>query len=395
MSSYRYTAEDHTGRRVSGELEAHSAAIAIETLIAQRLSPLRVCETRTEDIPKLSYGDAGRLCLEVSRLMIAGIPLESGALLAAEAQESRAARKTLERAAGRLARGDGPGLAFDGLDGAPGRALSAIMAAGERSGRLADALGAAAPLFAATARFREKIVSLMLYPAVVSVTALSVLVVFLLVVIPSLRPVLEGLGDNLPASARWMLAIADAAPGILVAVLVGALIVIALNQFSAVRTRMARILDRLALGPMGLGVAAAVDTALFARLFAALLKAGTPAGDAMAEASSAMSNTILKDKLHAAASDVREGASLDHALMSALGERHLIVQASRLGGRGGNFAGLVSEAGMTLAERAETRLERLAAMAGPMIIIALGLVIGLMVITLFSSLAALPDAATL
>tara|TARA_R110002073_G_scaffold69054_6_gene171343 strand:- start:42865 stop:44052 length:1188 start_codon:yes stop_codon:yes gene_type:complete len=395
MSSFRYTAEDRSGTRVSGELEADSAALAIEVLIGQRLTPLRVSQTRAEDIPKLSYGDAARLAREVSRLMVAGIPLESGAMLAAEAQESRAARKTLERAASRLARGDGPGLAFDGLDGAPGGALSAIMAAGERSGRLADALGAAAPLFAATARFREKIVSLMLYPAVVSVTAISVLVIFLLVVIPSLRPVLEGLGDNLPASARWMLAIADAAPGVLVTVLVGALIVIALNQFSVVRARMARLLDRLALGPMGLGVAAAVDTALFARLFAALLKAGTPAGDAMAEASSAMSNTILKGKLQASANDVREGASLDHALMSALGERHLIVQASRLGARGGSFADLVSEAGMTLAERAETRLERLAAMAGPMIIIVLGLVIGLMVITLFSSLAALPDAATL
>ena len=395
MSSFRYTAEGHDGRRVSGEIEADTAALAIEALMAQRLSPLRVSETRTSDIPKLSYQDTARLSLEVSRLMLAGIPLESGALLAAEAQESRAARKTLERAASRLARGDGPGLAFDGLDGAPGGALSAIMAAGERSGRLADALGAAAPLFAATARFRAKIVSLMLYPAVVSVTALSVLVIFLLVVIPSLRPVLEGLGENLPTSARWMLAIADAAPGVLVAALIGALIVIALNQVSAVRSRMALLMDRLALGPMGLGVAAAVDTALFARLFGALLKAGTPAGEAMAEASAAMSNTVLRGLLQSSANDVREGASLDHALMSALGERHLIVQASRLGARGGSFADLVSEAGMTLAERAETRLERLAALAGPMIIILLGLVIGLMVITLFSSLAALPDAATL
>ena len=395
MSSFRYTAEGHDGRRVSGEIEADTAALAIEALMAQHLSPLRVSETRISDIPKLSYQDTARLSLEVSRLMLAGIPLESGALLAAEAQESRAARKTLERAASRLARGDGPGLAFDGLDGAPGGALSAIMAAGERSGRLADALGAAAPLFAATARFRAKIVSLMLYPAVVSVTALSVLVIFLLVVIPSLRPVLEGLGENLPTSARWMLAIADAAPGVLVAALIGALIVIALNQVSAVRSRMALLMDRLALGPMGLGVAAAVDTALFARLFGALLKAGTPAGEAMAEASAAMSNTVLRGLLQSSANDVREGASLDHALMSALGERHLIVQASRLGARGGSFADLVSEAGMTLAERAETRLERLAALAGPMIIILLGLVIGLMVITLFSSLAALPDAATL
>ena len=390
---YRYRAREATGRQVSGDLEAPSQARAVETLLAQGLSPVRVRPVPDGRLARLTYADVARMSAELAGLVGAGVPLESGSTMVADAQDSKAARRVLRRGAGRLADGDGPGKAFGDLPGAPGRALSAIMAAGERSGRLADALLAAAPLFAATARFRDKIVSLLLYPAIVSVTALGVLIVFLLVVIPSLRPVLEGLGDAIPASAAMLLTVSDAAPDVLAAMLVAILAGIVAGQWPQLRHRMARLRDRILLSPAGFGLVGGIDTALFARLFAAVLKAGTPAGDALGEAAAAVSNSVLREKLEHAAERVRGGETLGPALTAALGERSLIVQASRLGDRSGRFADLVAQAGLTLAERAEVRLERLAALAGPLIILALGGLIGALVIALFSSLTSLPDAA--
>jgi type II secretory pathway component PulF len=394
MSTYRYIARKD-GQRIRGELEATGKQHAIDTLLARRVSPIEVEQAEAEKLPVLKYKDASRLCSEIARMTSAGVPLEAGVALAAEAQESKAARQVLERASTRLTNGDGPAKAFDGLQGAPGRALSAVVAAGERSGRLADALKSAAPLFSSTAKFREKIVSLLLYPAAVSVTAVAVIVVFMLVVIPALRPLLEDLGEELPTSAAIMLAMSDGAPSFFIAILASIMIAIFLGQIPSIRQAMAKVRDQIALSPVGLGLAQAVDMALFSSLFAALLKAGTPAGDAISEASGAISNTILKSRLNDAAGAVREGTSLDVALAEALGERHIIVQASRLGAKGGSYAELVSEAGMTLSERAEVRLERLAAMASPLITIVLGFMIGMMVLALFSSLTALTDAATL
>lgn len=395
MRTFRYIATDRAGRKRRGELYAASPKAAVETLVSRRLSPIKVTPAPDERAPRLRYKDVGQLAKEIARLVSAGVPLESGAKLAAQAQESKAARLALERASTRLAAGDRPGRAFAGFEGAPGRALSAIVAAGERSGRLADALSSAAPLFVATARFREKIVSLLLYPAVVAVTALSVLLVFLLVVVPSLRPVLEGLGEEIPTSARVLLSVSDSTPVVLSSLLIGLLAVILLAQIPALRKRMRRVSDNIALGPLGFGLSASIDTALFSRLFAALLKAGTPAGDAIEEASRAVSNSILASRLSAAAAEVRQGVALNEAMEQAFGSKNLIVQATRLSGQGGDFAGLISEAGLTLADRAETKLERMASLAGPLIIIALGAVVGLMVVALFSSLAALPDAATI
>ena len=362
-------------------------------IAARRLAPIRVEPAPKRGGDQLNYRDAARLAAELSRFIASGIPLEEGARLAAEAQDSVAARRALGHAASRLSAGAGPGEAFNNFGGAPGQALSAIIRAGERAGRLADALGAAAPLFSATAKFRERIVSLLIYPAVVGLTAIGVLTVFLLVVIPSLRPVLEDLGDAMPAGARVLLSVSDAAPFVLATVLLAVLAGILLVQVPSFRETLDRWRDRFVMSPVGLGIAASIETALFARIFAALLKAGTPVGDAIEDASAAVSNSILREKLSFAAGVVRQGGELSGALSGALGERNLIVQAGRLGNRGGGFAELVSDAGLSLSERAEIRLERLAAIAGPMIIIVLGSMIGLFVITLFSSLASLPDAA--
>lgn len=393
MERFLYIAKSNRGRRIRGEIEAADQAAAVEALLGRQLLPLRVRAGGHSPAKALSYKDAARLSSELARLLSAGVPFETALRLMADAHNTQALQRILQTAAARLSEGSGAARAFAGIQGAPGHALTAIIASGERSGQLAGALEAAAPLFASTARFREKIVSLLTYPAVVGVTAIAVILVFLLVVIPSLRPVLEGLGEDIPTGARWLLDTASLAPAVFAGLLVLLLAIILSAQFPAIRASIQKARHRLALSPAGLGLSLSIDTALFATLFGALLRAETPAGDALEEAGGAVSNTILKARLLEAARRVREGRALEAALADALGEQNLVVRASRIGGRTSHFADLVAEAGATLADRAETRLERLASLAGPLIIIMLGLAIGIMTVTLFSSLSSLPDAA--
>lgn len=390
---FAFKAYTRSGKVERGEVEAPSEKAAFDLLAARGLEPLVVKKQALKSSRALTYAQSGQIARELARLTRAGIALEAAVKLCAQAQASSTARQVLDVAAERFSAGRGPGHAFAGLEGAPGRALGAVMQAGENSGRLADALDAAAPLFLATAKFRAKILSLMIYPIIVASAALIVLLIFLLVVIPALRPVLLELGDDMPLSAQALLWSAQAAP-------VGAIIALILllggilaNQFEIVRARLQSIRDQLALGPLGLGLPLAVESAVFARLLAALLKAERAAGDAIDDASRAVSNGVLRRRLQAGAQTVREGASLAGALEAALGPSSLVVQAARLGARSSGFADLVSEAGLTLAERAEERLERLAAVAGPVIILGLGVLIGSLVVALFTSLTALSDAA--
>lgn len=392
---FRYRALRRDGRSERGELEAATRPAAAAELARRRLSPTRIDPVAGREPAVLGYREAGQLGQELARLSRAGVPLENGLRLAAEAHARAVTRQQLLSIADDLAEGARPAQAFDQLGGVPGKALASIIRAGERSGGLEPALDAAAPLLVATARFREKAMSLLLYPAIVTSTAVIVLVVFLTVVIPSLRPALEGLGDAMPMATRALLAFSDVVPSLLVGVLSVSLIVILINQIAVVRRRFLRWRDLALMGPMGLGLATAIDEALFARLFAALVRAGNPVGEALSDASRSVANMILAERLVDAAGRVRTGGSLGAALEACFGPSHLITRAAALGRRSGSFGDMIEEAGNVLAERAEQRLERVASIAGPAIIIVLGVFVGGFVITLFSSLMVLTDAATL
>lgn len=386
MSGWRYTARRPDGGLERGELAASGREAALAALIARGLSPLGL-RPRARGA-RLGYERAARLASELARLAAAGVALETALGLAAEAEAHPASRAALGHAAAALARGAGPAEAFGGLEDAPGRVLAAAIRAGERSGDLAGALRAVAPLLEAAAGFRGRIATLMLYPAAVALTSFGVLAVFFAAVVPALRPVLEE-GDG---SAGWLLAASAAAPVTLaiLAALLAALLAAA--QVPELRRRLAALRDRLLLTPAGFGLVAGIETALFARLFAALLASGAPAGEAMEEAGAALGNGVLRARLAAAAAAVREGVAPADALSAALGERSLVVRAARLGARSGGLSDMLAEAGGLLAARASARLERTAALAAPAMVIVLGVIVGALVMALFSALTALPGA---
>lgn len=390
--AWRYTARSPEGRRLSGLLDLSDRQQVLDELLARGLTPLSVKPVKNATAA-LSYERSARLAGELARLSASGLPLETALSLAADIEQHGPTRAALDQAARKLSDGAGPGAAFDALDGSAGKVLAAAIRAGERSGDLSEALGSVAPVLASTAQFRSRFATLMLYPAAVSVTSFGVLAVFFLYVLPTLRPVLEQAGE-FTGSARVLFAISDALPlliTILAILLAGGLV---LSRFPDVKAFLKRLRDRISLSPIGLGLSKTSETALFARLYGALIASGAPAAEAISEAADALSNTILKDRLNAAADEVRAGGTQADALAEALGEDDLIARATRIGDKASLAAPLILEAGNVLVDRAGQKLERAAALAAPLIIIILGGVIGAIVATVFSTLASLPNALT-
>lgn len=395
MKRFKYKALDATGRTQSGRIDTPSESQVDGQLRRRGLTLLDLQELPERLGPRLSYKEVAILSSELSRTIHAGVPLERGLKLCQHAGASRVLNENLERISDLLTAGATPSEAFSGLQGSPGEALAAIVTSGEQAGRLGQALSASAPLFAGIARFREKMISLLMYPLIVAITAVAVLAVFMMVVVPSLRPVLQDLGDQLPMSAELLLTLSELAPMVMTGGLVSGLIFILLCQQPRFRKGISIFKHRLLASSVMGETFTGMDLALMARLFGTLLASQTPAAQALELASDVMANSVLATRLREASSRVRSGERLENALGNLLSPGHLIVQACRLGYETGDLAQSVLHAGDTLSERTETRLERLTALAGPGIIIGLGLLIGLLVVTLFSALTALPEAAGL
>lgn len=387
---WRYSALDHAGRSRSGRIEAESEMEAADRLAGEGLSLLSLSKLPAKR-RAFSYEKAGRLAGELARLSSAGIALETALTLAADAETSPSLGEDLRLAAKKLSKGDRPERAFAHFEGPAGAMLATTIAAGERAGDLPHALNSIAPILQSTARFRSKLLSAMLYPAAVMATSLGVLAVFFGVVVPSLRPVLEQ--SRAPEDGiHWLIRVADAIPAVLVAILLVFLVGLAALRMKETRLALGRWRDRVLLSSLGFGLVAEIETAVFARLFGALVSSGVPLGEAAAQACRSLGNEILRERLLHAGLDIQTGRNPVTALADVLGRQNMVVQAAEIGIRTGQAGPLIAEAGQVLGERAEIRLERVSALASPAIIILVGALIGALVISLFSSLAAIPDA---
>lgn len=389
---WRYLARDRSGKRTAGEVEARSISAASDQVAALGYTPLRLAPAAEGSEVKLTYHRAAEFVRELGELTSAGVALETAFEMSAAAVSHGATRPALERGARRLSEGASPSEALRDFSGPAAAVVTAALRGAERSGGLSHALAAVAPILEATARFRDKMLSLSLYPLAVGVTSLGVILVFFGVVIPRLRPAIEQAGSE--GTGSWLLAVADAVPGLLIGLLILTLAIFILTRFPAIRSRLAHKRDRLLLGKLGLGLAPLIDTALFARLFGALLLSGAPAADAMEEAARTVGNSIRRKALTEAANNIREGQSTVSALSGVFGNRHVLVRSAAIGAETGDLGTMISKAGAVLSGRAETRLERLSAIASPAIIVGLGAIIGLLVISLFQALSSIPQSLT-
>ena len=245
MSPFRYEAYDPAGRRVSGRLQARDAASAVQQLRAQQLQVVLLdAEADAPVSARRRIGDADRVLLlqEFATLLGSGVTLAEAAPSLAQAYAGSALGPALQELV-RVVRG-GQSLA-QGLDAAQlglPRHTRSLVAAGEASGHLADALARAAEQLDHERQMRQQFRSALVYPAfLLGAGVVAVLFIFASVV-PRFAPLLRSGRAEVPALSRWVIetGLALQANALWVALALGlatAGLVLLLRQ-SAVRQRL-------------------------------------------------------------------------------------------------------------------------------------------------------------
>jgi general secretion pathway protein F len=293
-------------------------------------------------------------------------------------------------------RGETASSALVHFTGAPAKLLRGVIAAGEASGRMAQALRVAGISFARAADLREKALGAMIYPAFVLAMTAATLLVFLVFVVPSLADVLGGDRQSLPIATRVLLSIstwmrADGPPAALLLLAAGLLA----SRSGKLRSSLAAWADGLAMHPLGAGVAPRLHYASFARLAALSIEAGVPSAIAFETATAGVGSEQARRSLLRAAQAIRVGAGPSEALVRFAHPPRTLVSLMRIGEQSGRMAESLNHAADLMAAEAEERLRRLGAAAGPAVTLFLGAMIGGVVLSLFLGLMAMTDASAL
>jgi len=394
MPAYSFTALDDQGQTRKGTLEADSAKSARTQLRAQAFIPLTVelLSGRAAHADGESTGRSWRatafnsnsLCIwtrQLAELVGSGLPLEQALGSLADEAESEPHRNI--NAALRAAVNGGSSFA-KALEQHPREFADiyvAVVGAGEHSGNLALVLTRLAEDLEERQALKSKLVGAALYPAIVS--AVAVLIVLFLVgyVVPQVAHVFAGSKHALPFLTVAMMAISDFVRGygwLVLLVLLGGYAVLwqALKNARLREQWDAAWLNLPLVGRLARGY----NAARFASTLAMLTSAGVPILQALQAAAQTLSNQALKRDALDALVLVREGAPLAAALAQKKRFPGLLSMFARLGEQTGQLPSMLDRAAKQLSTEVQRRAMHLATLLEPLLIVAMGLVVMLIVL---------------
>lgn len=395
-TSFRYEARGPSGRIERGAVDAPSHAEALARLRRRNLTPLSLKPAAGSfgaNAQALDDKTARDLARTLAQLLRAGLSFPQALKFASEelpragASAAHAMREAAER-------GEPPSSALEIQANAQSKLLAGVVRAGETSGKLADALEVAAASFARAADLKSRMGSALVYPAFVIAATLATLAAFMFLVVPTLAQAFSGAEDRLPASTRALLELSAWLQdnGAIAAALALALAALAGVNRTA-RAALMGALDGLLISPLGFGVAPRLEFAAFASLSALSLQAGAPTAAAFETAANAVRNSIVRAKLQGAIASIRIGERPSHAITRAAAPPKSFQQLMHLGEETGKLGDTLKQASILLASEAEQRLERLGAIAGPIVTLVLGAIVAGVVMSLFLGLLSLSELA--
>jgi general secretion pathway protein F len=387
MPAYAVSVIDRQGNRRSLREAAPDEPALRERLRAQSLWPVSIRSVRADQsLARLTLPVAEFVGLlhQLELQLRAGVNADAALRQLAEDAPEGPMRRMLEKIHAEVAQGSPIHAACRFFTRQFPPHVAAVIAAGEASAQLPEAIRSLAHHASNGAELRRTARRALVYPVVVLV-ATSVLIIFLLGgVVPQFAAIFQSLHIDLPAITVGLIAtstfIRGNWPALVVAIATG--IGLSGYFFRAPRFRLVR--DRLLLRAPLLGdTLRHLATARFAAHCRLLHEAGIPLLDALRTGAELTGNAVMERELLAA----RERVAVGQALYAALPKKNafpgFLIPALKSGETTGQLAAALKHIEEYAAGRAREHLATALALLEPALLAALTAIVGFIALSFF------------
>jgi general secretion pathway protein F len=267
-----------------------------------------------------------------------------------------------------------------------------MVRAGEAGGALENVLERLADYLESQVRLRNKVSSILIYPAVMFGFAMIVVGVLVTVVLPQITDLLTSLGQELPFYTRAIIGVSNFARDFWWAVLIVAVgAIVALRAF--VRTKRGRaVRDRTLLRLPVIGrTVRMLAISRFSRTLSTLLAGGLPIVRALDTARDVTNNVVLGEAIDASRESITEGASVAGPLRASGEFPPMVTHMIEVGERSGQLETMLAKVADTYEEQVETTVTRLTALLEPFLIL---LMVGIVLVIILATLVPLLQVTT-
>lgn len=404
MKRFTYKAINRAGELRSGVLQALTQSAAVAELGSRQLLPVEIASADPK-VPawlleplrfkgRLGTREVVALTQSLASLLKAGLVLDRALHLIGTTSDRPAIRDLCLDLERRVRAGSNFGDALGEHQRLFPPYYIAMARAGEFGGSLPEGLQRLGSFVERAASVRERIVSSLIYPAMLAGMILTTVVLVLTVVLPRFRTLFQESQVQLPWPTRAVLALGDFVGDYgwfcAAAIVVG---IVTLHRLWHDPIRGPTLSLRLLKAPWTFGLIAKTQTSRFLRTVGTLARSGVPLPQATQVALGMLQNRALLSAARTVHTRLKEGLALSVLLDRAELFPKAAVQLARVGEETGRLDDFLIEAADTLDREAQGTLERLLSVLVPSITIVMGAIVAALIASVLVGILSLNDLA--
>jgi general secretion pathway protein F len=392
MPVFEYVAINNASKRVKGVLDAETAQSARAKLREMQLMPVEVGETGRVTKParelnladffsRPKTSDIALLTRQLAVLLQAGMPLVDALNAVLEQIENKALTRVVYQIKETISEGAALSSSLAQHHRYFPQLYVNMVKAGESSGALEVVLFRLAEYMEKQLTLRRKVISALLYPALMTVVGFSVLFFLLTYIIPTITKIFLQINRALPTPTVILISVSTFMRTYWLAIF--ALIIVAvivINRYLKTEAGGA-VWDRLKLRlPIFGKLNRKLAVARFARTLGTLTQSGVNLMDSMEIVKSIVNNRIIAQAIGRAQEDVRKGEDLAGSLRRSAVFPPVVIHMVALGERSGQLEDMLMKVADTYDEEVDTTLLGLVSLLEPLMIVFMATIVGFIVL---------------
>ena len=401
MAVFQYVLKDTSGDRKEGEIKAATLDTAIQTLTAQDQVIITIKEQDTSwdflgpflDEIDLSFERLkNRIPLtnlvfftrQLATMFAAGLTIERSVQgLAADEKHPRL-KKVLNKVVQNVRQGLNLSAAFQRHPGVFNNLYIAMIKAGEISGNLDEILDHLATYLENIDDTRRKVRSAMTYPIFMLVFMATMITAMFIWIIPKFTDVYSQLGSKLPKATQTLVALSEWISSNFGSILFFSFIFIVSIWMISKTRKGGFFVDSLILKlPVFGSLNKQAILNKFCKTFGILVGAGVPVLESTLLLSKVVDNRVYEEATLDASKDIREGYNISTALRRTEVFPSIMLQLTSTGEETGELGDLLDRAADYYYKQVNVLVDRMTTLIEPLLILAVGVVIAIMVVVTY------------
>ncbi|WP_334065022.1 type II secretion system F family protein [Alteromonas genovensis] len=382
MPQFEYAGKSAQGKPMKGFIEAASQQGAAQALLAKKIVPLTIHESKKQssssglnvDVnawfePKIGLDEMIIFSRQMYSLLKAGIPIIRAIRGLSENASHKRFQAVLKDIAEQLEQGRSLSSAMSKYESIFSRLSISVVVVGENTGKLDDVFLQLALYFEREQETRKRIKSALRYPTFVIIALVIAMFILNLFVVPVFTQMFARFNTELPLMTRILIGTSDLFVNywwVMLATLVGG--IIAVKQYlNSTNGRLKWDKFKLKLPIVG-GIIERSLLSRYSRSFSMILRAGVPLTSGLSLTADAVDNAYMRTRIIEMRKGIEKGESLLRVSKSSELFSNLVLQMVAVGEETGRLEPLLDESADYYEREVDFDLKSLTAKIEPILI---------------------------